>query len=72
MNRRTFTKYLLAAPIALATLLTSHPTPSVVRKKEESEELGQKTKKFDISYYVCNFDLEPIIWPYTLENLKYI
>ena len=33
MNRRTFIKYLSCAPIALATLLTSRPTSSVVRKK---------------------------------------
>lgn len=38
MNRRTFIKYLSAAPIALAALLLSHKTSPVVRSKEKSEE----------------------------------
>lgn len=38
MNRRTFTKYLLAIPIALATLLTRPLTSSVSPAKEKDEE----------------------------------
>lgn len=50
MNRRAFIKYLSVAPIALATLLTSPKAASVVREKEESEELDAKTGKwFDFS-----------------------
>lgn len=44
MNRRTFIKYLLVAPIALATLLISYPASSVVRKKEKPKELGINCK----------------------------
>lgn len=58
MNRRTFNKYLLAAPIALVALLLRRPTSSVVREKEKPEEFHPNCrtcthKGTDFYYGLC-------------------
>lgn len=45
MNRRTFTKYLLAAPLYLATSLLKRPERPVARDNEKPAELAQKKEK---------------------------